>query len=172
MQLTEAQAENPPTTIIKSPLYEAKVDPDIYFFGFDLTVPEAKGGTGEDPNDDPGWFFGIKERSGEPRYGLDVGGQENLESNELELWNDFGWEALTPSVADNEYIQITDSAATTPTITATQSLELPEDAEKEEQHNEDVNITWSKDMNAAELAYILYQVPVLVAVHASEMLPK
>ena len=26
-------------------------------------------------------------------------------------------------------------------------------------------------MNAAELAYILYQVPVLVAVHAAEMLP-
>jgi hypothetical protein len=27
-------------------------------------------------------------------------------------------------------------------------------------------------MSAAELAYILYQAPVLVAVHASEMLPK
>ena len=31
-----------------------KVDPDIYFFGFDLTVAEARGGTGEDPDDDPG----------------------------------------------------------------------------------------------------------------------
>jgi hypothetical protein len=31
-------------------------------------------------------------------------------------------------------------------------------------------VNWSSDMNAAELAYILYQVPVLVAVHASEML--
>ena len=27
-------------------------------------------------------------------------------------------------------------------------------------------------MSAADLAYILYQVPVLVAVHASEMLPQ
>jgi hypothetical protein len=33
-------------------------------------------------------------------------------------------------------------------------------------------VTWSKDMSSAELAYILYQVPVLVAVHASEMLPR
>ena len=171
VELTEAQSENPPTDIIKSPLYEAKVDPDIYFFGFDLTVEEAKGGTGENPDDDPGWFFAIKERPGEPRFGLDVGGTENMESNELELWNDFGWDSLTPSVADNEYIQITDSAATTPTITATQALET-DDAEKIPQQDEDVNIIWSKDMNAAELAYILYQVPVLVAVHASEMLPK
>ena len=29
----------------------------------------------------------------------------------------------------------------------------------------------TRDTNAAELAYILYQVPVLVAVHGSEMLP-
>jgi hypothetical protein len=27
-------------------------------------------------------------------------------------------------------------------------------------------------MNAAELAYILFQAPVMVAVHAAEMLPK
>ena len=55
-----------------TPLYEAKVDPDIYFFGFDLTVEKAKGGTGENPGDDPGWFFVIKERPGEPRFGLDT----------------------------------------------------------------------------------------------------
>ena len=55
----------------QTPLYEAKVDPDIYFFGFDLTAEDAQGGTGEDPTDDPGWFFVIKERPGEPRFGLD-----------------------------------------------------------------------------------------------------
>ena len=49
--IPEGQEDNPPTDLIKSPLYEAKVDPDIYFFGFDLTVCEAKGGTGKE--DDP-----------------------------------------------------------------------------------------------------------------------
>ena len=50
---------------MRTPLYEAKVDPDIYFFGFDLTRRRRrKGGTGENPNDDPGWFFVIKERPG------------------------------------------------------------------------------------------------------------
>ena len=31
---------------------------------------------------------------------------------------------------------------------------------------------WRADTHAAELAYILYQVPVLMAVHAAEMLEK
>ncbi len=34
----------PPRDLVKTPLYEAKVDPDIYFFGFDLTAENAKGG--------------------------------------------------------------------------------------------------------------------------------
>ena len=38
------------------------------------------------------------------------------------------------------------------------------------QYDEDRAFQWQPDTDAAELAYILYQVPVLVAVHASEML--
>ena len=36
---------------------------------------------------------------------------------------------------------------------------------------EDGQAGWSPGTNAAELAYILYRVPALVAVHASRMLP-
>ncbi len=161
------QSANPPNGLIKSPLYEAKVDPDIYFFGFDLTVPEAKGGDGSNPIDDPGWFFVIKERPGEPRFGLDIGEGGNVEANKIELWNDLSWGDITPAVANGGYLQITNA---TPSITANQPLESDDD-EKILQQTEDTQISWHKDMNAAELAYILYQVPVLVAVHASEMLP-
>jgi len=42
--------------------------------------------------------------------------------------------------------------------------------EELEQYNEDVQVIWRKEADAADLAYILYQVPVMVAVHASEML--
>ena len=57
----------------KTPLYEAKVDPDIYFFGFDLTAEEARGGTRRAADRRrPGWFFVIKERPGEPRFGFDI----------------------------------------------------------------------------------------------------
>ncbi|MBP6237494.1 MAG: hypothetical protein KA536_15200 [Saprospiraceae bacterium] len=178
--IASGQEDKPPTSIIKSPLFEAKVDPDIYFFGFDLTVCKAKGGTGkaDKPVDercadevdrlDAGWFFVIKERPGEPRFGLDIGDGGNVEPDgKIELWNDLSWGDLTPQVADGEFIQITNQ---TPTITADQPLE-GEDLEKQPQQVEDKLISWHKDMNAAELAYILYQVPVLVAVHASEMLP-
>jgi len=46
----------------------------------------------------------------------------------------------------------------------------PEDQEKLAQHQDDVAIKWNKDMNAADVAYVLYQGPVLVAVHGAEML--
>lgn len=167
VELTASEELNPPTDKIKSPLYEAKVDPDIYFFGFDLTVPEAKGGDGSDPNDDPGWFFVIKERPGEPRFGLDIGEGGNVDDdNRIELWNDLSWGDLEPAVPDGGFIQITNA---TPQITSDQALEDNDD-EKKVQQDDDKQVAWSKDMNAAELAYILYQVPVLVAVHASEML--
>ena len=57
---------------MQTPLYEARVDPDITFFGFDLTVSRARGASGEHPNDEAGWFFVIKERPGEPRFGFDA----------------------------------------------------------------------------------------------------
>ena len=47
-----------------------------------------------------------------------------------------------------------------------------DESEKQVQQDEDKKVTWHKGMSSAELAYILYQVPVLVGVHAAEMLPK
>ncbi|SFF10820.1 hypothetical protein [Nitrosomonas sp. Nm166] len=149
---------------IKTPLYEAKVHPDINFFGFDITAAEAKGGSGENPGDDPGWFFVIKERPGEPRFGLDID-----RDSDINLWNDLSWDDALPGGVAGEHLQITNA---TPTITLTNPAGDPSLQEKLEQYEEDKHITWSKDTNAAQLAYILYQVPVLVAVHASEMLPK
>src|SRR5205823_5424159 len=34
-ELTAAEEEKPPRTKVKTPLFEAKIAPDIYFFGFD-----------------------------------------------------------------------------------------------------------------------------------------
>ena len=42
--LTARRRRTRRATLVKTPLYEAKVDPDIYFFGFDLTAEKAKGG--------------------------------------------------------------------------------------------------------------------------------
>ncbi|MGH8196273.1 MAG: hypothetical protein ACREQ8_18035 [Woeseiaceae bacterium] len=179
--LTEAEQQKPPREFLKTPLYEAQVAPDIYFFGFDLTVCEAVGGTGREQDpvdeicaaegitwDDPGWFFVIKERPGEPRFGLDIGDGGTDAQNRVEVWNDLAWADITPAVTGGGFLQINNQ---TTTITADQPTEA-DDLEKLEQKGEDENILWHANMSSAELAYILYQVPVLVGVHATEMLPR
>jgi hypothetical protein len=161
VKLEGAEADKPPFDKVRTPLYEAQVKPDIYFFGFDLTVEEARGETPEKP-DDPGWFFVIKERPGEPRFGLDLEKQKDIN-----VWNDLSWADVQPGAAGS-FLEITNS---TPTITVKPPT-LPEEVEKKEQHPDDTHVIWDKNMSSADLAYILFQAPVLVAVHAAEMLRK
>lgn len=165
VKLVDGENEQPPRTKIKTPLYQAKVEPDIYFLGFDLTVPVAKGGTGERETDDPGWFFVIKERPGEPRFGLDIKHAGN--PNTWNIWNDLAWDDVLPGET-GIHIPIDRSFPLTP------PLNVGEDAAefeaKNQQHQEDKQVIWNANTNSADLAYILYQVPVLIAVHASELL--
>jgi len=162
-EMTVAEEGSPPISKVRTPLYEAKVDPDIYFFGFDLTVREAKGESPDAP-DDPGWFFVIEERPGEPRFGLDID-QDGAAGGVKHRWNDVSWADV--GVADGALL----SALPHPGLTLT-TPPAGSPAIDVQQHQEDVQIKWDDQVSAAELAYILYQVPVRVAVHASEMLPK
>jgi hypothetical protein len=149
--------ENPPPTIVRTPLYEAKVDPDIYFFGFDLTVAEAKGGSGRDPKDDPGWFFVIKQRPGEPRFGLEL-----TRTGALEVMNELTWDDPVPKVGIGQFLQAN-------TLTSI-SLSMPpavDDKQDEWKDDEKVQIAQT---SAARWAYLLFRAPVMVAVHADEML--
>jgi len=160
VDLTPAEEANPPHDKVRMPLFDAKVEPDIYFFGFDLTEEAARGGTGANPTDDPGWFFVLKERPGDPRFGLDLG-----RDGPLQVWNDLSWPDVVPTGGD-AYIRLD---AHTPTLTLTAPTD-PADVEKTVQYGEDKALTWNAQINAADIAYILYQAPVLVAVHAREML--
>ena len=94
------------------------MDPDIYFFGFDLTVCEAQGGTGKpdlpvEPRCagegiqwyDPGWFFVIKERPGEIGMGLDIP-DASVGVEKVKVWNDLSWSHVTPAVPEGEFLQI------------------------------------------------------------------
>lgn len=158
-ELTPAEEATPPRNKIRTPLYDAKVDPDIYFFGFDLTTGEAKGGTGEPGDEDPGWFFVIKQRPGEPTFGLDID-----KADQLNVWNDLSWPDIQPG-AVGSFIQI-DGTVGPLTLVAP-----PATDEKFEQYGDDKKVTWNlAGMTSAELAYLFFQAPVLVGVHASEML--
>jgi hypothetical protein len=52
------------------PVFRGSMQPDVTFFGFDLSVDQVVGtGVG----DDHGYFIVIQEQPGEPRFGFDVG---------------------------------------------------------------------------------------------------
>ena len=143
---------------IRLPLYEATVEPDVHLLGFDLDADEARGHR----PDDPGWFFVLKERPGDPRFGADDG-----PAGRVEVWNDLTWSQINPDGA--AFLRLD------PEITVgLQAFDGSEDdPEKEQQRAEDENLPlWSADLSSADLAYVLFQVPVLVAVHAQEMLPR
>lgn len=150
-----------PAVEIKTPLYEAKVKPDIYFFGFDLVEDEARGDDTVD--DDPGWFFVIKERPGEPRFGLDID-----RDGPIQVWNDLAWEDVVPGLSDGDFIEI----AGAPSRSLPNAAPSGTAQEKKTQWDEDHLLSWTPGINSAELAYILFQAPVLIGVHASEMLPE
>ncbi|HEX7746943.1 MAG TPA: hypothetical protein VF462_16995, partial [Micromonosporaceae bacterium] len=160
--LTDAEAANPPRALVKSPLYEAKVEPDIYFFGFDLTAEVARGGQIVDGEEDPGWFFILQERPGEPRFGLDL--PQAAPQPTLHTWNDLAWTDVLTTYEAGGFLRIGER---TPVLTDPGS-----GSDAKPQYDEDRRFFWRPDTHAAELAYILFQVPVLMAVHAAEMLRK
>ena len=159
-ELTDTEEDHPPLSKVRTPLFEAKLEPDIYFFGFDLAAADAIGGTGKNPNDPPGWFFVIKERPGDPRFGFDL---ERETGTEIETFNDLSWEDALPGGNAGDYVRSGNLA----TITL-QAPGAGED-EKLEQHADDLKVATAQP-SSARWAYILYQAPVMVAVHAAEML--
>jgi hypothetical protein len=157
--LTAAEEEQPPRAKVRSPLYEAKSDPDIYFFGFDLTIPEVKGGSGEEPTDDPGWFFVIKERPGEPRFGLDL-----ERDGEPEVFDELIWYDARPNAAPGQFLPAASLASV-----ALAPLPPGDPEGKQPQQHDDLQVDGAP-ISSARWAYLLFRAPVMVAIHASEML--
>lgn len=140
---------------VQTPVFMAELDPDIYLFGFDLEEDQARGSETDPLN--PGWFFVLRERPGQIRFGLDdwtpLGSDPEFPEEDPVNWNDLSWEHFVPDTTTLENYQL----SATHTFSASAGEENTPAA------------TWGK--NAADVAYILYQNPVLFARHASEMLP-
>ena len=144
-----------------TPLYEARVEPDIYLFGFDLTAKEARGDSTVD--DKPGWYFRIEEVPGDARFGFDVSRDP---ANQINVWNDLAWPDVIPGIADGKHVKVA-------SIPPRSLVEPTGDAiEKHEQWDFDRHVPLDANVSAAELAYIALQAPVIVAIHAAELLPK
>lgn len=157
------QEERPPGTIVQFPLFEAKVDPDIYFFGFNLTEEDVAGRMDQSPPApaNAGWFFVLKERPGEPRFGLN---SKKAETGKRQTVNDIGWPDLIPEGSTRKFL---DPAVAIPSL---QPLALS-DIEKQDQRNEDL-LVLPAPVTAARWAYILYQAPVMVAIHGADLVKR
>jgi hypothetical protein len=139
--------ESDPNQTIKNPVFKAEIEPDIHFLGFDLTASVAKGNSNPAAAN-PGWFFVIQERPGEPRFGLDNFSDDS--PDRATDWNKLAWEHLE----NFDSLGFID-------FNAEIRESVPDDSP-------DGQFKWGR--NAADMAYILYQVPVMVAFHGADML--
>jgi hypothetical protein len=134
---------------IKFPVFKASVEPDIRFFGFDLSVEQAQGGSNPQlESDDWGYYFVIQQLPGEPRFGMDVSFAPDDDPATPLTWNDLSWTLFPESQG---FIDATVPPQSFIPAGAGESL-----------------AQWGSD--SARMASILYQNPVMIAVHAKEML--
>lgn len=149
---TPEEENAPPLAKTRTPLFSANPKDDLFFFGFDLTIDEIMGVAGDHNN--PGWYFVLQERPGEPRFGLAVSrtGAAAQTLDEL-TWDDAG---------------IPVGQALHATTLASLGLSSP-DPDHAVQHNDDKQITGAS-ISAARWAYVLFRPPVMVAIHGDELL--
>jgi len=148
--IIEVQSANEMMLEIKFPIFKADVLPDIKFFGFDLDEDQARGADNpQTETDDWGYFFIIQQIPGEPRFGMDI--TYDPDDDAHPTWDDLSWDKYNP-VKSFISTTVKPSGGFNPTGTG-----------------ENIN-QWGN--NSAMLAYILYQKPVMIAVHAKEMLDK
>jgi hypothetical protein len=149
----ELFASQPQSPSLRFPLYKARVAPDIYFIGFDLTLDEARGDPRLDETaaaravvgDNLGWFFVLQEAVGEPRFGLDA--DAPIEPS-ADKWDNLAWADI--DLGSGEAVDV-----------GKPFLAQPAGVDP-------AGAQWGS--NAADMAYILYQEPVMIAVHGRNML--
>lgn len=139
------------------PIFKASIYPEVSFYGFPVTAGTALGSA-----DDPGWFFVVQERPGEPRFGLDIGQEDDdRKIPDISQWNDLNWGMVLPEEdrpANRGFLSL---SLIEEEVDVSQLTKSPKDGSSDA-------YTWGK--NAAHMAGILLQLPFMVAVHATDMI--
>ncbi|MCU0433586.1 MAG: hypothetical protein MUC87_09055 [Bacteroidia bacterium] len=146
----EVQTEAEMKTEIKFPIFRAEIDPDIRFFGFDMNIDQVKGDSNpQNATDDWGWYFIIQQMPGEPRFGMDVKYDPDEDPSTPVTWDDLSWESFS---APQEFI----NTGVRPKDQFWNLLSA------------DLKAQWGR--HSADMAALTFQKPVMIAVHAKEML--
>ena len=96
----------------------------------------------------------LKQRVGEARFGLDAA--EAPASSAATTWDDLSWGNLATTADELKALEYIDLSAPLENVAITAA-------------NNPDGVTWGA--NSADMAYVLYQDPMLIAVHADEMVP-
>jgi hypothetical protein len=171
------------------PIYRGTLEDDMTFFGFNLSLDDARGGTAASQQ---GYFFVFQQQPSEPRFGLEPAEAANPTTHWADLaWTNFGVnksngsEAFTlPDLgntargalvknspwrlASQVFSFVLDSVSLPSFILSSpqpQRLSIADDATDPD----DMNNSWGK--TSAQTAYILLRMPFRILVHADLMLP-
>ncbi len=169
------------------PIFRGTLPDDITFLGFNLSIPDARGGTTQSPE---GFFFVFQQQPSEPRFGL----EPTADANPVTHWSDLAWTnfasgGVAPNVtparlaqADknsvirnspwrlaSQMVSMVASAVTLPDFlrpaVSPHATAIANDAE----NPNDTNNNWG--VNSAQTAYILLRLPFRILIHADLMLP-
>ena len=136
---------------IQFPSFKAEVGMDVKLLGFDLSIAEAKGDATK-----PGWFIIIQETPGETRFGMDINLPDVTRRTLPLTWDDLSWAMFSDINFIDGKIEHKPNFPPQPNKWTSGLPWTP-------------NIT-SWCASSADMANILYQKPVMIAIHASEML--
>ena len=175
---------------VKFPVFRGTLEPDITFFGFDLSPDEAlydpyhEGTQEPDDHPDEGWFFVLQEPPAETRFGMDVGTEDDVgqtpygidssepgtprtPTEELEDEVETGWSGLS-------WAHIVESGEDPSSVTHVDVDGSRPGAEQWSYDADDVTDTpptrWG--FNSAHMARATWQLPVRISIHADDMIPE
>lgn len=183
----------------KEYIFRGNIDPDITFFGFEITAEEAAGdGTTTGEGEELGWFFVLEEPVGETRFGLDVpnSGDYNsipygvrdgsgtvgrkmdsraYNSDAEKGWDGLSWGHLVDSESAFEAKEHVRVEGDRP-AQGSQPWAVVEGTDWTKSGVGGTNTWQTKDesewgRNAAHMAHITWQQPVRVCLHADDILP-
>src|SRR5262249_4683594 len=142
------------------PVFSGRLDPDIAFFGFDLSEAQARGGSGPD---DLGWFFVLAEHPTEPRFGLDA--DDGDYAGKPASWPDLNWAHLAPDAQALAGLAPLPLGPAPPDVSAV--VPAPGDP----------GVAWHvtgdpAGANGSDLAWITLRRPFRVAIHGADVLPE
>jgi len=136
------------------PLFAGRLTPDLRFFGFSLPAEVARGDDGG-----PGWYFVFQENPTAPRFGLNEGdtGAGTVPST----WARLSWPQVARSAAEYDGLVYADAGRG---AWLSGRASIPDGGGSALSHR------WG--FSAAHMAHITLQLPVQVAIHASDLIAR